>query len=99
MRTDHNTTKLCTGLFFHKVINFQIFGLSSPLNLSTGVIGYFSIKPLLLNYCCKALHIRYFYASLSLNVFNNSKLSHTNNQMRNCVKTLINTVQNHVMKL
>ena len=43
----------------------DFFGLSSPLNLPTGVVGYFSIKPLLVNYCCKALHIRCFWGSLS----------------------------------
>ena len=105
MRTDHNTTKICTRLFFHKDINIMtqkqgcFFGLRSPLNMSTGVVGYFSIKPSLVNYCCKALHIRCFCGLLPLNVFNNSQLSHTNKQMRNSVKTLINTVQNHGMKL
>ena len=49
-----------------------MFGLRSPLNLSTGVAEYFSIKPLLVNYCCKAFHNRCFCGSLSLNVVNNS---------------------------
>ena len=56
MRTDHNTTKLCTRLFFHKVIKIKtgaIFWPQHLLNLPTGVVGYFSIKPLLLTIVAK----------------------------------------------
>ena len=56
MRTDHNTTKLCTRLFFHKVIKIKtgaIFWPQHLLNLPTGVVGYFSIKPLLLTIAAK----------------------------------------------
>ena len=64
-------------------------------NLSTSVSGYFSIKPLLINYRCKALHIKCFCGSLTLN----GSMYQTNKQTRNYVKTLANTVQNYGMKL
>ena len=105
MRTDQNTTKLCTSFFFRKVIKIMkqkqvwVFGLNSHLNLSTGVARCFSIKPILDGCCCKTLRLRCLCGSLALNVFNNSYLSHTNKQTRNCVKTRTSTVQNHGMKL
>ena len=40
------------------------------LKLSTDIAGDCSIKPLLVNYRCKALYIRCFYGSLAPNFFN-----------------------------
>ena len=45
---------------------------SLKLTLSTGVAEYFSIKPLLVNYCSKALHIRCFCGFFALNAVNDS---------------------------
>ena len=42
------------------------------LKLSADVAGECSIKPLLVNYRCKAIYIRCFYGSLAPNFFNRS---------------------------
>ena len=72
----------------HKKSNKNI---SEPLflNMSTCFAGYFLIKPLLVDYCCKVLQIRCFCDSLALNVFNNFQSSQTNKQKRIMFKVLL----------